>query len=117
MASFFLRGIVEVSGQATETARRILALREEHRRVITENFGRAAANGHRVLEYIYEDSIVSVSNVQRLTGTTYTAANNLVARMADSRILREFTGRTRNRRFMYQSYVDLFHDTEPEAGE
>ncbi len=114
--TFFLRGIVEVSGQATETARRILALREEHRRVITENFGRAAANGHRVLEYIYEDPIVSVSNVQRLTGTTYTAANNLVARMADSRILREFTGRTRNRRFMYQSYVDLFHDTEPEAG-
>ena len=113
---FFLRGIVEVSGQATDTARRILALREEHRRVVTENFGRAAGNGHRVLEYLYEHPIVSVGDVQRLTGITYPAANNLVARMVDSRILREFTGRARNRGFMYQSYIDLFHDTEPEAG-
>lgn len=112
--AFFLRGVVEVSGQATDTARRILALREEHRRVITEGFGRAAANGHRVLEFIYEYPIISVSNVQRLTGTTYTAANNLVARMADCGILHEFTGRTRNRRFRYQNYIDLFHDNESE---
>ena len=114
--TFFLRGIVEVSGQATDTARRILALREEHRRVITENFGRAAANGHRVLEHIYEYPIVSVGTVQRLTGTTYTAANNLVARMVDCGILREFTGQARNRRFMYQNYIGLFHDAEPETG-
>ena len=113
--TFFLRGVVEVSGQATDTARRIISLREEHRRVITDNFGRAAANGHRVLEHIYEYPIVSVSNVQRLTGTTYTAANNLVARMADCGILHEFTGQTRNRRFRYQNYIDLFHDAEPEA--
>ena len=113
--TFFLRGVVEVSRQATDTARRILALREEHRRVITDNFGRAAANGHRVLEHIYVRPIVSVGDVQHLTRTTYTAANNLVARLADCGILREFTGQARNRRFMYQSYIDLFHDTEPEA--
>ena len=113
--TFFLRGVVEVSRQATDTARRILALREDHRRVITDNFGRAAANGHRVLEHIYARPIVSVGDVQHLTRTTYTAANNLVARLADCGILREFTGQARNRRFMYQSYIDLFHDTEPEA--
>ena len=114
--TFFLRGIVEVSGQATDTARRILALREEHRHMITENFGRAAGNGHRTLEYLYEHPIVSVGDVQGLIGTTYPAANNLVARMVDSRILHEFTGRARNRGFMYQSYIELFHETRPEAG-
>ena len=113
--AFFLRGVVEVSVQATDTARRILSLREEHRRMITEGFGRAAANGHRVLEHIYEYPIVSVSDVQELTGTTYTAANNLVARMAGCGILREFTGRTRHRRFRYQDYIDLFHDNESET--
>ena len=114
--TFFLRGVVEVSGQATDTARRILALREEHRRVITENFGRSAGNGYRVLERLYEHPIVSVGDVQDLIGTTYPTANNLVARMTDSRILREFTKQARNRAFMYQSYVDLFYDTDPEAG-
>ncbi len=113
--TFFLRGVVEVSEQATDTARRILSLREEHRRVITDSFGRAAANGHRVLEHIYEHPIVSVSDVLRLTGTTYVAANNLVARMTDCGILDEFTGRTRNRRFGYRNYIDLFHDPEPET--
>ena len=114
--TFFLRGIVEVSGQATDTARRILALREEYRRVITDNFGRAAGNGHRVLEYIYRHPIVSVGDVQGLIETTYPAANGLVARLVKNDILHEFTGQARNRRFMYKSYIDLFHDTESKAG-
>lgn len=113
---FFLRGIVDVSRQATDTARRILTMREDHRHAITENFGRAAGNGHRVLEYLYECPIVSVSNVQDLIGTTYAAANNLVARMVNHGILQEYTKQARNRRFMYQSYINLFHDTESEIG-
>ena len=113
--TFFLRGIVEVSGQATETARRILVLREAHRHAITENFGRTAGNGHRLLEHLYEHPIVQVKEVRDLIGTTYPAANDLVARMVDCGILHEFTGQTRNRRFIYQSYIQLFQDPEPEA--
>src|SRR5437762_763146 len=48
--AFFLLGVAQVSAQATETARRILALREEHRSRITDHFGRAAGHGHRVLD-------------------------------------------------------------------
>ena len=107
--NFFLRGVVEVSNGAMSTARAILALREKHRLLITENLGRAAGNGHRLLEHLYEHPIVAVSDVQRLTGTTYPTANNLVARMVDNLILSEFTGQTRNRMFQYQSYIDLFH--------
>lgn len=112
--AFFLRGIIEVSSQATETARRILSLREEHRRAITDSLGRAVGNGHRVLEHLYQHPIVSVNEVQRLIGTTYPAANDLIARLVNSGILREFTGKARNRRFMYQSYVDLFQGNESE---
>ena len=108
--TFFLRGIVEVSAQATDTVRQVLALREEHRHLIIDNFGRVAGNGHRLLEYLYEHPIVSVGDVQGLTGTTYSVANNLVARMVGSGILHEFTGHARNRRFLYRSYIDLFHD-------
>lgn len=113
--AFVLRGIIEVSGQATETARRILSLREDHRRAITDSLGRAVGNGHRVLEHLYQHPIVSVNEVQRLIGTTYPAANDLVARLVNSGILRECTGKARNRRFIYQSYVDLFQDRESKA--
>ena len=113
--TFFLRGVVEVSAQATDTVRRILALREAHRRAITDTFGRAAANGHRVLDDLYERPIVSVAHVQGLTGTTYPAANSLVARLVDCDILQEFTGRSRNRLFRYSEYIDLFHEPEAEG--
>lgn len=110
---FFLRGVAEVSGQATETARRILALREQHRTQITDHFGRAAGHGHRVLESLYQRPIVAVEDVRRLTGTTYPAANQLVQRFVERKILREITGHARHRRFSYDPYVHLFTDDQP----
>jgi Fic family protein len=111
--AFFLRGVAEVSAEATDTARRILALREEHRTAITEHLGRAAGNGHRVLENLYEHPIVSVNDVRALTGVTYQAANNLVSRLVEHGILREYTGQARHRRFIYDSYIRLFDEPGP----
>jgi Fic family protein len=106
--TFFLRGVAEVSVQAAETARKILELREAHRRDITEHLGRAAGNGHRVLERLYERPIMSVSDVRELLGTTFAGANQIVQRLEDLKILVEITGQARNRRFRYDAYVGLF---------
>jgi Fic family protein len=115
--AFFLRGVAEVSGQATETARRVLLLREAHRALITEYLGRAAGNGHRVLEYLYEHPIVTVNQVKELIGTAYPAANQLVGKLETCGILTEFTGQSRHRRFRYEEYVQLFADPELELHE
>ena len=96
--------------QATDTARKILQLREYHREVITQTLGRAAANGHRTLEYLYQHPIVTVTGVQKEIGTTYPAANNLVARLVEQGILHEMTGRVRHRQFLYVEYLQLFHE-------
>lgn len=109
---FFLRGVIEVSAQATETARRILALREEHRDAIASNLGRAAGNGHRVLEYLYKNPIVSVNEVHDLLSISYPAANNLVTRLTDCGIVKEITGHTRHRRYAYEHYIALFRDDD-----
>jgi Fic family protein len=111
--AFFLRGIIEVSAQATDTARRILLLRETHRNEIAGHLGYAAGNGHRVLEHLYERPIISVNEVKALTGTTYPAANSLVERLVRIGVLAEITGQTRNRRFRYDAYVNLFDDPDP----
>jgi Fic family protein len=112
--AFFLTGIAEVSAQATDTARRILAVREMHRTTITEYFGRAAGNGHRVLEYLYRRPVVSANEVRDLIGTSYPAANQLVTTLVEHGILTEFTGQARNRRFRYDAYIRLFD--EPNDG-
>ncbi len=108
---FFLRGVIEVAAEAAETARRILQLREDHRTAITAKLGRAAGNGHKVLETLYDRPIVSVNDVKAMTGTTYVAANSLVSRLVDLGVLSEMTGNARNRRFRYAPYIALFSDT------
>lgn len=110
--AFFLRGVAEVSAQAADTARRILALREEHRNLIAQKLGRAAGNGHKVLEHLYKRPIVSVAEITALTGTTYVAANVLVRRMVEIGILTETTGQARHRRFRYDAYVNLFAEND-----
>jgi hypothetical protein len=110
--AFFLRGVAEVSVGATETARRILTLREQHRNLIAEQLGYAAGNGHRVLERLYERPIMSVNEVSDITGTTYAAANQLVERLVNIGVLSEITGQARNRRFRYDAYMQLFDEAE-----
>lgn len=112
---FFLTGVFELSQQATETARRILSLRERHRQIITDTFGRAAGNGHRVLEHLYRHPIVAVTEVRDLTQTSYPAANNLVSQFVANGILQEMTGQKRNRRFLYRDYIRLFQDDHEDS--
>jgi Fic family protein len=106
--AFFLRGVVEVSGEATETARRVLALREEHRALIAARLGRGAGTGHRLLEHLYEKPIVSIEDVRSITGVTWAAANDLVRRLVEHGLVVEMTGNRRHRRFRYDPYVRLF---------
>jgi Fic family protein len=108
--SFFLRGVAGVSVEAAATARRILELRETHRRLITDQLGRAAGNGHRVLERLYEQPVLSVTDVRSLLGTTFAGANQIVQRLVSLGVIREITGQARHRRFRYDAYVRLFED-------
>lgn len=105
-----------VSREAAETARRILYLCEQHRSAITAGLGRAAGNGYKVLESLFDRPIIAVNDVRTLTGTTYAAANTLVSRMVELGILHEMTGYARNRRFRYDPYIALFADApQPET--
>lgn len=76
----------------------------------TNSLGRAAGNGHRVLDRLFDRPIVSVAQVAEMVEATYATGNNLVARLVQFGILKEITGHARNRRFRYEPYVHLFGD-------
>jgi len=105
---FFLQGIYEVSQEATETARKIVDLREAHRQLIAEHFGRVAGNAMQVLETLYQKPFIKVQNIKDLTQVTYPAANQLMNKFVDHGLLQEVTGQARNRQFRYGPYIDLF---------
>jgi len=112
--AFFLRGVAEVSQQATQTVAAILRMREEYRACITKELGRAAGNGHRIMEGLFDHPIVTVSTVREWLDVTPAGANQLVNRLVDIGLLREITGYARNRRFRFEPYLRLFE--EPEEG-
>ena len=107
---FFLTGVIDVSKKAAATARRIQQLREAHRALIAGSLGYAAANGFRLLDEAFKRPILSVKDVIAVTGTSFTAANKLIARLTEAGLFREITGQVRNRRFRYEPYVQLFFE-------
>lgn len=114
--AFVLEVVVRVCGEAADTAAAILRVREDRRARVAEQMGRAAANGHRILEGLFDHPIVTVATVRQWLGITQAGANNLVTRLVDAGILREITGYARNRRFLFDPYLRLFEEAGPGAG-
>ncbi|CAI4033546.1 Fic family protein [Nitrospira tepida] len=109
--AFFLRGVAEVSREATRTAAAILRMREDYRARIIERLGRAAANGHRIMDKLFDRPIVTVARVREWLKITPAGSNNLVSRLVDIGLLREITGYARNRRFRFDPYLKLFEES------
>ncbi len=114
---FFLRGIVEVSRSATETARAILHLRETHRQWIGDRLAGRAALGTRLLDYLFEQPIVSVPLVEKRLDCSFATANKLVEQLVELGLVREMTGWQRNRRYRYDPYLALFDTLADTGGE
>jgi Fic family protein len=114
---FFLRGVKQVADQATATAKRIIALRENHRDLLS---GEGARSGNlvRALDFLFAQPIVNVAHLANHLNMTFAGANHLASRLTELGILKELTGNRRNRRFAYGSYVELFRQLElPEEEE
>jgi Fic family protein len=105
---FFLKGICEVAHQATETSKKIVALRENHRALIADSFGNHGGKAVRLLERLYERPTVTVNDVARLIGVSFPNANALVDKFERHGLLFEVTGHARNRVFLYAPYTSLF---------
>ena len=103
---FFLKGVRDVSREATETARRIISLREEHRQLIMQQV-RGQSNGLALLDYLYQSPVVTVATVQEWLQVSYVTANNLIHDFTTFAILEETTNRLRNRVFLYRPYSDI----------
>lgn len=104
---FFLRGVAEVAEEATMTARKIVQLRESHRKLVADNLGRSTARALGLLESLYRQPIVSMSNISDICGLTFQGASDMAKQFSSLGILKETTGRKRNRLFAYARYLSL----------
>lgn len=113
--AFFLEGVAAVSTEATDTARQIVALREEMRTRISDRLGRRAGSALTLLEGLFERPILNVHGVEQITGLSQPAANALTNTLAKEGVLREITGRKTYRVFQFDAYLSLFQERTERA--
>ena len=104
---FFLKGVGEVSRSASETARQILELRQKHLALIRQQAVNQA-NATGLLDYLFEQPIVTARLVEQRLGCAYMTADKLLKQFAELKIVKETTGGQRYRRFEYLPYLALF---------
>jgi len=103
---FFLRGIIETSGAAIETARNILELQYSHRKLLWEKkISSPIAVG--ILERLFYTPAVSINEIAGQFGVSYQAASTLVNQLEKAGILKEVTGRKRDKRYVYDDYLKI----------
>lgn len=107
--TFFLSGVVDVSKQATLTARRIFELQE---RDIKRTLSAGITSPHVIslLRVLFKEPIISIPKARDELGVTYQTASNLVSRLAKLGILRELTGSPRYRLYSYEEYLRIIEE-------
>ena len=110
---FFLRGVLETAQDATQTAQRIIRLREKHREMlISSGFG---ANDGRLLDLLFERPLVNNALVCNLLAVSDRTAGKLIGRFGELGLLDEITGKERYRVYRYTPYWRIFLDSDANA--
>jgi len=102
---FFLDGIATVSDEAVASAQELFRLVSTDRaKLVTSET--TSVSAVRLFEKLPRHPIVDVATAMRLTGTTKPTAARAIGALVTVGILVETTGRRRDRRFIYQAYLE-----------
>jgi Fic family protein len=110
---FFLDGVAETAESATDAAGQILALFAEDRTKI-ETLGRSSGSALRLHDLLKARPLLSIATASKKLNLSHPTIGATMARLVELGILRETTGRQRNRLYAYGRYIDILSaGTEP----
>ncbi|MCC6953560.1 MAG: Fic family protein [Deltaproteobacteria bacterium] len=110
---FFFRGVHETADAAVATATTLLKLfHRDNDRV--EQLGRPGITAQRVLKAFQGAPILSAKQIVEKSGATLATVNRALEQLESLRIVREVTGRKRDRLWAYSAYIaELSKGTAP----
>lgn len=107
---YFLVGIEQTAGDAVATLTKILKLKADIEQNLQQQFGKRSVNAHLLLQHLFKHPVINVEQVASVCDTNYRPANELVAKMCRHNILKEMTGQSRNRLFVFEPYLRIFDE-------
>jgi len=107
---YFARGVALESMDAVDRARRLKDLQAEYIKKVRT--ARTSALLTRLVEELFNQPMVTVSKVADLLGVTPNTAQKHIDRLMKHRILREVTGRKRNRIFVAEGIIRSIYEPD-----
>ena len=103
---FFLKGVIETSEEAFNTAREIVILKEK---CITKLHEKLVSSVYaiKLLDLIYEMPLISVKDISAIINISKESINRLIRKFERVGILKEITGKKRYRRYLFADYVEI----------
>ena len=106
---FFFEGVETTATEAVDTVHRLLALFDTDARRL-HTLGRSAATAARLLDALRRRPVASIPLLAERADVAFATAARAVGVMLELGILREITGRKRERVFAYGAYVDILSE-------
>ncbi len=107
---YFLVGIEQTATQAVNTLSNILKLKENLENEIRSTFGRRSNSALILLTALFKDPVITIDKAAKTCNLSYKAANDLVTKMQENKYLKELTGQSRNRIFIFEPYLNIFEN-------
>jgi Fic family protein len=105
---YFLVGVAETADNAAKTLSKIIDLKAKLENQINLEFGKKSNKGLQLLNYLFQKPVIHVKQAQVVTGMSFKSANDLISDFVNAGILKETTGQTRNRIFLFDEYLKMF---------
>jgi len=105
---YFLTGMDETARQSSNTLSDILKLKEQLENAMRNAAGRRTQSALILLTHLFKEPFISVRQAEEICNLSKKAANDLVSLFVQQGILKEISGKTRYRLFLFESYLNLF---------
>lgn len=107
--AYFLKGVVVTADSAVDAAKQIMELQSRHRNLLWQKkLSSPLAVG--ILEKLFYSPYVSVNDIARDFSISYQAASTLISQLEGAGILKEITGRKRDKRYIYADYLKILEE-------
>lgn len=111
---FFLRGVVESARESVDLAEALLVLHGRWRARFES--ARSSALLLKLVDVLFRSPAITISQAAKILKVTPVAASSNIGKLVDAKILRERTGRKRDRMFVATDILDLVENAHQKAG-
>src|SRR5690606_2547352 len=101
---YFLVGVESTAAQASSTLGKILQLKLSTQKTIANSVGRRPPTAYLLLNHLFREPIIRVDDAAKMLRTSYRTANILMTLFQQHNILKDTTGQSRNRMFVFGPY-------------